>query len=202
MIVRTARPTDCSAIAALHADSWRATYRQILADEYLDRHVGDDRLDLWEARFAKFDDRLHHVAVATSGDDASDASAPDVTGFVCVLLDEEPEYGALLDNLHVAPTRHGGGIGRRLMADAAAWVAAMRPGWSMHLWVYQANARTVDFYRVAGGEEVDQRVIVTPAGNRAAVLRLEWRDPERLASTLVASLDGSTAAMTGTPGDR
>ena len=193
MTVRPARPTDCAAIAALHADSWRTTYRHILASDYLDRQVGDDRLDLWEARFAKFDRSLHHIAVSTPDGDAADAT---LTGFVCVLLDEEAEYGALLDNLHVAPGRHREGIGRRLMADAADWVATTRPAWSMHLWVYQANARTVGFYRTAGGEEVDQRVIVTPAGNRAAVLRFQWRDPRQLAATLFASFGEAPVAAT------
>ncbi len=180
MIVRTANPIDRDAIAALHALSWQRTYRGILSDDYLDRHVGDDRKDLWDARFTKFDRQKHHVAVAADNDS--------IVGFVCVLLDEEPEYGALLDNLHVLPECHGRGAGRRLMASAAHWVAAMQPSWSMHLWVYERNEKTVAFYRLAGGVDVDHRVIVTPAGNRAAVLRFEWRDTAALARLLDASL--------------
>ena len=187
MIVRAARPEDCDAIAALHANSWRTTYRHILAHDYLDHQVAEDRQDLWAARFAHYDRAHHYVAVATE-----DAGTP-VTGFVCVLLDEEPEYGALLDNLHVAPDRHGQGIGRLLMADAAYWTASMRADWSMHLWVYELNAKTVLFYRAAGGVEVDRRTIVTPAGNRATVLRFEWRDPIGLARSLTASLAADRA---------
>lgn len=187
MIVRAATRDDCDAIAALHVASWRSTYRRILSDDYLDHHVAEDRHDLWAARFVKFDEKKHHVCVAI--DDAQRQGAPGsaIAGFVCVLLDEEPEPGALLDNLHVSPERHRQGIGRMLMASAAHWVAAMQPGWSMHLWVYEANAKTVAFYRSAGGNQVDHRVIVTPAGNRAAVLRFEWRDPAALAQTLDAS---------------
>lgn len=179
MIVRPATPTDCDAIAALHALSWQQTYRNILSNDYLDHHVHDDRKDLWDARFTKFDQQKHHVAVAADGDS--------IIGFVCVLLDEEPEYGALLENLHVLRDRHGGGAGRRLMSSAAHWVAAMQPSWAMHLWVYERNAKTVAFYRSAGGEDVDHRVIVTPAGNRATVLRFEWRDTAALARLLDAS---------------
>ncbi len=150
MIVRAATRDDCDAIAALHAGSWRSTYRHILSAEYLDRHVVDDRKDLWDARFAKFDLHKHHVAVAIDdvpgGEYAAHrAHAPAISGFVCVLLDEEPEYGALLDNLHVEHQRHGRGIGRSLMASAAHWVAAMLPQWAMHLCVYEHNARTVGF---------------------------------------------------------
>ncbi len=187
MIVRAATRDDCDAIAALHAASWRSTYRHILSADYLDHHVMEDRKDLWAARFVKFDERKHHVCVAF--DDAQADGVPDaaIAGFVCVLLDEEPEFGALLDNLHVSPERHRQGIGRLLMARAADWVAGMRPGWAMHLWVYEANAKTVAFYRATGGHEVDRRVIVTPAGNRAAVLRFEWPDPASLAQRLAAS---------------
>ena len=184
MIFRPATSTDSNAIAALHADSWRTTYRHILAHDYLDHHVAEDRQDFWAARFVKFDDRQHHIAIAA--DEHDDASS--ITGFVCVLLDEEAEFGALLDNLHIAPKRHREGIGRRLMADAVHWIAAMRPDWSMHLWVYQTNTQAVVFYRALGGVEVDHRTIVTPAGNRATVLRLEWRDPTALAASLDAAI--------------
>lgn len=183
MLVRTATSDDRDAIAALHAHSWRRTYRHILDHRYLDHEVDDDRHDLWAARFVRLDRSKHHVAVATPD------TAGSLLGFVCVLLDEEPEYGALLDNLHVAPDRHGQGIGRRLMADAAGWCASREPAWPMHLWVYEDNARTVHFYRLLGGAEVDRRVIVTPAGNRAAVLRFEWADTAALAARLTTSLD-------------
>lgn len=187
MIVRAATRDDCDAIAALHAASWQATYRRILSDDYLDHHVAEDRQDLWAARFVKFDEHQHHVAVAIDDAHDADASPFAIAGFVCVLLDEEPELGALLDNLHVSPRRHRQGIGRQLMARAAHWVTAMQPDWAMHLWVYEANVKTVAFYRSTGGNEVDHRVIVTPAGNRAAVLRFEWPRPATLAQRLEAS---------------
>lgn len=185
MIVRAATPDDCEAIAALHADSWQKAYRHILAHDYLDHDCAEDRLDLWAARFAKFDARRHHVAVAVPRANHQGT----IAGFVCVLLDEEPDDSSLLDNLHVAPDRHGEGIGRRLMASGAHWTAAMRPDWAMHLWVYQANPKTLAFYLAAGGRQVDQRVIVTPAGNRATVLRFEWRDTAALARRLDASFE-------------
>lgn len=193
MIVRTATADDCEAIAALHVSSWRTTYRHILTADYLDHHVADDRHDLWAARFAKFDHRKHHVAVAEADAAMREATQLPIAGFVCVLLDEEPDDGALLDNLHVAPQLHRHGVGRRLMASGAHWVAGMQPQWPMHLWVYQSNAKSVAFYRAWGGEEVDQREIVTPAGNRAVVLRFEWRHPAALAHELDQSFGRRTA---------
>lgn len=186
MIVCASNEAYCDAIAALHAASWRGTYRHILTPGYLDHEVAEDRKDFWASRFAKFDPEKHHVAVALA--DQGDPSSS-IVGFVCVLLDEEPEFGALLDNLHVAPDRHRQGIGRRLMAEAAHWIATREPEWSMHLWVYEANMKSAAFYRAVGGVEADQRVIVTPAGNRATVLRFEWADPRGLGLMLDASLE-------------
>lgn len=193
MIVRPATCDDSAAIAALHAASWRTAYRNILSNDYLDHHVVDDRQDLWAARFSKFDAAKHLVCVAEDapGNDAGDlghgaepCAQSEIAGFVCVLLDEEPELGALLDNLHVTSTRHGQGIGRQLIATAAAWIATREPEWAMHLWVYQANVKTVGFYQTLGGIEVEHRTIVTPAGNRAPVLRFEWKRPIALAERL------------------
>ena len=185
MIVRLGTCDDSAAIAALHTASWRTAYRSILSDDYLDHHVVEDRLDLWAARFRKFDAGKHLVCVVDDTHEdgfRSESSSPSsIAGFVCVLLDEEPELGALLDNLHVASTLHGQGIGRRLIGTAAAWVAAREPEWPRHLWVYQANVKTVGFYRSIGGIEAEHRTIFTPAGNRAPVLRFEWRQPSALA---------------------
>ncbi len=190
MLVRVATREDSNAIAALHAASWQATYRNILSDDYLDQQVLEDRSDLWAARFAKFDPHKHHVAIAVEADEAS-PDKESLSGFVCVLLDEEPEHGALLDNLHVAPDRHGRGAGRCLMRHAAQWVATKQPDWPMHLWVYEDNRKTVAFYRSIGGEEADRRLIVTPAGNRAVVMRFEWAHPGTLARLLTATLQPS-----------
>jgi len=45
---------DAETIARLQAQSWRITYRGMLPDESLDRHVVADRLAYWPTRFAKF----------------------------------------------------------------------------------------------------------------------------------------------------
>ena len=189
MIVRPATCDDSAAIAALHAASWRTAYRNILSDDYLDHHVVEDRQDLWAARFCKFDAMKHLVCVAE--DAPANGAQSAIAGFVCVLLDEEPELGALLDNLHVASTRHGQGIGRQLIATAAAWVATREPECAMHLWVYQANVKTVGFYQSIGGIEVEHRTVFTPAGNRAPVVRFEWKRPIALAERLGAAIGTS-----------
>lgn len=120
MTVRPAMLSDAIAIADLHAESWRSTYRGILGDAFLDGPVIQDRRKLWEARLSRSpmpDTQLVRVI--------EDGGV--LTAFVCALLDADPEWGALLDNLHVSPSSKGQGLGRRLMAEVAAWYFSKGP---------------------------------------------------------------------------
>jgi len=47
MIFRNAESSDCEALAHLHALSWRRSYQGILAQEFLDNCVEDDRRHIW-----------------------------------------------------------------------------------------------------------------------------------------------------------
>jgi GNAT superfamily N-acetyltransferase len=138
---------DAEAIARLQAQSWRITYRGILPDEYLDRHVVADRLAYWPTRFAKFaSDRT--LVLKAVGDGM-------LLGFVCVLLDEEPAWGARLDNLHVSPDSRGTGVGYALFHAAREWIARVSPGTPMHLWCVEGNQVARRFYDRQGGKVVE-----------------------------------------------
>ena len=64
---RPATPQDADAIARLHADSWRRSYRGAYADSYLDGDLLGDRRVVWAARLATdADDRRTIVAESDS----------------------------------------------------------------------------------------------------------------------------------------
>jgi ribosomal protein S18 acetylase RimI-like enzyme len=86
-----------------------------------------------------------------------------------------------LDNLHIRPDARGRGLGRQLMAEAAAWVLEQRPDSSMHLWVFEQNRQAVGFYESLGGERVERVVKAAVDGNYVVSLRYLWRDLNRLA---------------------
>lgn len=138
---------DAESIARLQAQSWRNTYRGMLPDEYLDHHVVDDRLAYWPARLARF--ASDRTLVLKAVDDAT------LLGFVCVLLDEEPEWGARLDNLHVSPQARGTGAGYALFQAAREWIARVAPGVPLHLWCVEANQIARRFYDRQGGKVVE-----------------------------------------------
>ena len=138
---------DIEPIAQLHAKSWRIAYRGMLPDDYLDQRVVADRIAFWTARFDSV--RPDRRLVLKAEIDAA------LLGFVCVLLDAEPNWGARLDNLHVSPESKGTGIGYALFQAARDWIAHVSPGTAMHLWCVERNLVARRFYDRQGGKVVE-----------------------------------------------
>ena len=170
---REATEQDASAIAILHAESWRRHYRGAYLDSYLDGDVVADRLEVWSTRLAP--PRLHqYTVVAESGGRA--------IGFAHVVFDHDPQWGALLENLHVRSDLKGLGIGTQLMSHAAVGLLQHRPHGAIHLWVLDQNNAAQSFYNARGGTRVESEFRGPfPGGGRAMGHRYFWPD----ASTLV-----------------
>ncbi|MDQ0427520.1 ribosomal protein S18 acetylase RimI-like enzyme [Planomicrobium stackebrandtii] len=67
MHIRKALVEDASAIAKVHVDSWRTTYKGIFSNSYLDSLSYEKRTALWENNIGKKDDYVV-VAETDSGD--------------------------------------------------------------------------------------------------------------------------------------
>jgi ribosomal protein S18 acetylase RimI-like enzyme len=173
--LRPASPGDVEAVAALHAESWRRHYRGAFSDAYLDGDVFADRRAVWSQRLTEPDPSSDTV-VATVVTDHGEA----LIGFAHTILDDDPEWGALLDNLHVAPEVQRGGLGTRLMAASAAAVLARAPIPCLYLWVLEANVAAQAFYEDRGGRLEDREVSEAPGGGRITGLRYVWSDPSVL----------------------
>jgi ribosomal protein S18 acetylase RimI-like enzyme len=168
---RRAAADDVAAIAALHADSWRRHYRGAYADEYLDGPVFDERLALWTERFV---DRTGTTTVVADRDG-------ELVGFVHLIYDADPEFGPLVDNLHVRHDIQGAGAGRELIARAAQESIQARPGKPMHLWVLEQNTKAQAFYDRLGGEQTDRRSIQPPGTvDFVEAIRIVWPKPATL----------------------
>ena len=131
---------DVGAIAALHADSWRRNYRGAYLDSYLDGDVMTDRLVVWCERITRPDPSFRTIVAERDGAFA---------GFAHTTLDDDPTWGALLENLHVLHELKGQGIGTQLMAASARAVLDSRPGAGLYLWVLDQNAAAQAFYEDA-----------------------------------------------------
>ena len=168
LFFRDATAADADAIAGLHAASWRATYRGIVTDEFLEKAALENLLALWRNRFSPEHAREQWVRVAIE--------RQALAGFACVSTAAEPDWGFFLDSLHVRPDAKGRGIGRRLIAEAAAFALLQSPDATMHLWVFERNTAARRFYDQLGGAVAEHKTGRTPDGGEAAVVRYVWRD--------------------------
>lgn len=170
-ILRSATPSDADAIAALHAESWRRTYRGVFRDEFLLGDLEHERRAVWRERLGS-PSASARIFVA--------AHERDVNGFVCAFERGDPEWGVFIDNLHVAASHQGIGVGTLLLAEVARWASRVRPSASPYLWVLEPNVRARGFYERRGASLREAVVRENPGGGTATYLRYAWRDPESM----------------------
>ncbi len=176
--LRAAQLEDASAIAELHADSWRRHYRGAYSDDFLDHDVDEFLLTLWIGRLTAPSPRARTIAAELDGQ---------ITGFAHVVLDASATWGALLDNLHVSFARKRSGTGTRLLAQAGQTVTDEAPGSGLYLWVLEQNAAARAFYDTLGGTAVERTDAGAPGGDparlrgRPAILRYAWPEPSQVA---------------------
>jgi len=160
--------SDWEVIARLHAQSWQQHYRGSFSDHYLNQEVLADRRTVWEQRLKNPAANQHVVLAKEAGI---------LYGFVCVYFDESPEWGSLLDNIHVDHQFAGQGIGKALMQKAASTLLEQADSKSMYLLVLEKNVPAHRFYERLGGVAYDPVLMDTPGdGAPAKVIRFYWED--------------------------
>ncbi len=159
---------DQALIATMHAQSWRDSYRNILSDDYLENTVLADRAEVWRKRFEARDPDLHLIIAET-------AVGP--CGFAGIYLHYDPNWGALIDNLHVLGSNQRLGIGMELMRRSAELITASDPKSNMYLWVYTANLKARRFYQKIGGRAEEKTMVKNPDGTTSEIIRIVWETP-------------------------
>lgn len=142
--LRSALPSDAAAIAQLRIDAWRATYRGMMPDAYLDAMSLPDSAAFWE-RILRSGSPLASVFVA--------ADAQRIVGFAAANRRDPPKLGfdAELSAIYLAFERKRQGIGRRLVAAVAA-AQRERGATGLVTWVIAKNQQARTFYECLGGE--------------------------------------------------
>jgi ribosomal protein S18 acetylase RimI-like enzyme len=144
MIIRPAVHTDAPAIARVHVDTWRAAYRGMIPDDYLDNLSYEQRTAFWARAISDpFTPNFVHVAEDDTGRIVGFASGGppmnNLTG-----------YEGELHAIYVLPDAQGKGVGRQLVR-AVAQTLRERGVTSMFLWVLKDNAPSRAFYESLGG---------------------------------------------------
>ena len=156
---------DTQLIARLHAESWKASYRGIVSDHYLDQEVDLERLEAWTSTLRDHNPNLHIIIAEDHGI---------ACGFSGIYLDRSRTWGSYIDNLHVLPPSQGRGIGAQLLIRSADWIERKRPGSSFYLWVYTANSKARAFYEKMGCQYEDIKTVDNPGGGRSEIIRCVW----------------------------
>jgi len=168
---------DAPDVARLHTDSWRRHYRGAYSDRYLDGDLHADRLAVWTERMGGGDGGCFTV-LAEHEDHA--------VGFAHVILDADPTWGALVDNLHVTHALQRSGIGSLLLDRVARMTMERRPASGIYLWVLEPNEAGQAFYVARGGTLGDREPTTPPRGDPRNLagsvqkIRVIWPDPVAL----------------------
>jgi ribosomal protein S18 acetylase RimI-like enzyme len=162
--IRRATPDDAHAIAVIHVASSLAAYRGLLPDQHLEAFTVERREANWHG-------------ILTGGDGvawiAEDGGRP--LGWIHVGSSRDGDAApttAELRTMYIDPSEWRRGIGRALWAEAEAHLVA-QDFKAVTLWVFQANARAIEFYRALGfREDPGHSIAHERAGVRIAEIRL------------------------------
>lgn len=152
MEIRAATPSDAKEIARIHVDTWRASYRGMVPEDYLANLSYAESEEMWRRVTDAGGARAGCVFVAgEAGTLFGFSSGRPRTRFSRGLT----EYGGTLQTLYVLPSRQGEGIGKRLVGAVAGCLAEAGVP-SMLLWVLEENEIARGFYESLGGTLIAQ----------------------------------------------
>lgn len=176
MELKLAEYSDYQRIATLHAQSWKMFYQGILGSEFLQQEVDEERSTIWQTRLINPPFNQHVVLLEEGGL---------LCGFVCAFGNHDFEKGTMIDALHVDPAYRGKGVGVRLLAEMAKWIAQYFPDSGVYLEVMKDNKQAVDFYRHIGGEFLEERLWNAPCGHQVPELVYTWKSGQDLLDSVL-----------------
>lgn len=165
LMVRAAGPLDEAIFVRTQVAGWQHAYEGLLPASYLHGSLIEERREFWREHFAA--DRPHQLlAVAEShgeviGVTSAFSAIPITHGECCI------------DQRDVLPSHKRMGIGRRLIAAAAAWCEAKRSK-RVVLSVIEGNVDAVGFYTALGGVPRVAEPWLPPCGGSLPVLEFVW----------------------------
>ncbi|WP_456275243.1 N-acetyltransferase family protein [Bacillus sp. AK128] len=145
MEIRPATVEDAPAIAKVHVDSWKSTYKDIMSAEYLSNLSYGSREDLWKTVipgggvFVALNDSKEIVGFASGGKERSK---------------EYAGYDGEVYAIYLLEHAQRKGIGRKLI-QAVVQDLHKKQIYSMIIWVLEDNPSTL-FYQALGGQIIDK----------------------------------------------
>jgi GNAT superfamily N-acetyltransferase len=170
MDIRAAAIADAPAIARVHVDSWRTTYKGIVPNDHLANLSYEERESMWRGVIEnEAAPQRVFIAEDNGGVIGFAACGPERT--------HNPTYTGELYAIYLFQQHQRRGIGRELTRAVADYL--LEQGHSgMLVWVLEQNPSR-RFYEALGGEEVERKTIPIGGVNLSEVA-YGWRDIYRL----------------------
>lgn len=183
--IREATPADARAIAGVHIDVWRTTYRGHFPETVLD---GLD-LDRWTMRREQ---RLREPVADQF------CLVAEIDGVVVGFADAgpAPDGDAVMGEvyaIYVRDEHQRAGVGRALLAEAARRLDALGLR-GLLIWVLRENVKGCSFYDRMGGRALRERPYEI-AGTTITETGYVWDDPTPLMSRSAGGSCGKTQRM-------
>jgi len=134
MVIRRATQADLQEIAAIHIESWKDSYTDILPAEFLAGQINQ----VFEQHWSRIEIQKGDL-VLVAGEDS-------LIGFAAVWCRPIP----FIDNLHVKPSQRSKKVGSALM-EAVAKELINEGHYTAYLWVFESNEKALRFYERLGG---------------------------------------------------
>lgn len=152
MIVREASLEDAPAIARVHVDTWRTTYRGIVPESYLAKFSYEKRESSWVQMLSTPTASNHFIYVAEERDGS-------IIGFADGGSERtsDPAYKGELYAIYINHAYQRQGIGCRLTLSVVERLQALGFN-SMLVWVLADNP-ACSFYEALGGQKVYEKQI-------------------------------------------
>jgi ribosomal protein S18 acetylase RimI-like enzyme len=172
LTIRRATVDDAEAIARTRIDGWRASYRGLIPDAYLEAMELQASRALWE-KILSVDAPTATVVVA--------ARDSEVVGFAAGNILREPKQGlgAELTGIYVRREFQRAGIGHRLLGAVVAALHERHPN-GLIVWVLAGNKPARAFYEQLDAEPLVEQTFQWD-GMDLVEAAYGWRDLDALA---------------------
>jgi GNAT superfamily N-acetyltransferase len=165
--VRAATPPDEAIFVQAQVAGWQHAYKSLLPAAYLHGALLEERREFWREQFSA--NRPHQLLAVAE-------SQAEVVGVTCAFSAIPITHGeCCVDQLYVLPSHKRKGVGRRLIAAAAAWCEE-RGSTRLVLSVIEGNTDAVKFYTALGGSARTAEPWLPPCGDSLPVLEFVWPD--------------------------
>ncbi|MFZ6768975.1 GNAT family N-acetyltransferase [Undibacterium sp. Di26W] len=144
--LRRATVDDAEAIAAVRVESWKATYRGMIPDSFLDAMRVEDSILQWRQILQAMSEAADRICVYVA------ESEGQLIGFASGMMLPEPKLGmqSELTAIYLRPAWQRAGIGRRMVQKVARTLQAQGTE-SLLVWAISDNAIARNFYEELGG---------------------------------------------------